>query len=410
MSCPNMIESIIAKSENNIVWLLNSQKPRTLQELFTTAHSIGAENITPIFPYFANKALEIQSLFADFYIRRLVRRNFVKASDLQLTPRGKTLSFIQPIENISSNETATMGMPFSAIPPNELALGIKSAKIKPLIDESALIMCALIPDKPEFFCVFSHYHPDAMRTAYPLMRDNDTFLALDTGDVRNILTFPTAKILEDSLRSLSEYMQLYCHQPQRFIEFIANLFLSISNIHFSHLCNGQFRTLNKLNDRIHILLDFIPSCPECNMERGAHLNLISLRHGLVRAWEKSILSEMFFSKLVTSAAQKVDPSIEVYPRLVVDGLEHECDTFVKRGSNVILFELKRSTTFDGWCAQGIKQLKENKAVLKKWGLQCKTALVTNIVSNRLPADPEIDLYMNPNDLNNIPSIVENLLS
>ena len=301
-------------------------------------------------------------------------------------------------------------MPFTALPPSELTLGNKKVKVKPPLDESGLIMCTLLPAHPAFFCVFSHYHTGAMRTAYPLLRDSDTFLALDTGDIRNIVSFPTGAILQEAYQSFTDYMKLYYADHEQYVEIVTNLLLSVGSIHFSHLCNQQLKTLNRLNDRLHLLLDFIPSCLDCNMESKQHLNLISIRHGLVRSWEKGILSELFFSKLIANVAHNIDQSIEVYPRLMVEGLVHECDTFVKRGNRVILFELKRSSTYDGWCAEGITQLNENKNVLQNWGLECKTVLVTNIESGKIPLNSEIDTYLTPSDLENLSSIIENLLS
>ena len=113
--------------------------------------------------------------------------------------------------------------------------------------------------------------------------------------------------------------------------------------------------------------------------------------------------------MVVQVSFKIDPSIEVYPRLVVDGLKHESDILVKKGNDVILFELKRSTAYDKWCSEGVNQLVENKSVLKKWGVSCSTILVTNMSPEKMPAHTEVDMHLTPVDVLNLESIIESLL-
>jgi hypothetical protein len=405
---PNLIESIIAKSENNIVWLIDKYKPQTLHELLVIADTLSKEHTAPLLPYFASRDLTIQSPLADYFVRRLIRRNLVRTCPLELTYRGKKIKYESPSFS-NDRQEATINLPFTSLPPDEFYFGTKKVPIKPLLDESEVILCTLLPLDPAFFFVFSHYHSIAMRTAYPLLIQGNTFLALDTGDLRNITTFPSIDLLNEAHQSYTDYLKKYCPDFTRYIEMVVNLLLSIGTIHFSHLCNQQLKTLNRLDDRLHLLLDFAPKCYECNMAEGQYLNLISIRHTLVRAWEKGVLAELYFSKLISALAHKLDSSVEVYPRLQIKGLTHECDTFVRRGNNIILFELKRSTVVDRFFNDGITQLKNNKRVLESWGLNCKTVLVTNVES-QLPATLDIDCHLAPKDFKDIPSILESLLS
>ena len=129
-----------------------------------------------------------------------------------------------------------------------------------------------------------------MRTFYPLIKDGDTFLGIDTGDVvRNLAVFPEPSILQECYESYFDYLHGYLGDFQKYVEMVFYLLLSIGNVHFLHLCNSQLKTLNQMNDRIHLMLDFVPSCDLCNMTPNEHTNLVNVRHGLGRSWKRDII-------------------------------------------------------------------------------------------------------------------------
>ena len=227
------------------------------------------------------------------------------------------------------------------------------------------------------------------------------------GDLRNYVSFPDPTVLIECYNKYLSYLSKYAKNPDK-IKQVVNLLLALSQIRFYHLCNNsRFNLLNNINDKFHVMLDFRPSCTQCNMNSSNHLNLINLRDSLGRSWEKGVLSELYFSKLLTDVASNLDDSIEVYPRLVVEHLPHECDVLLKKNNTIILFELKRSEFVDGYSKKGVTQLNENKEVLQRWGVDCLTVLVTNCSSKANNID--VDVHFNPNDVIDLKSNIENLL-
>jgi len=390
-------------------WIIASNHANDVKDAVSLAHCVSHDHRVPTFPYFADRVFAFESPFAERWIERLSRRHLITLSPLRLTRRGNNLQRRGPISDTPVPGNVNIILPYSKVPANELNIGSKTVRAKLQMGETELILTGLLPPDPFFFFVFSHFHKDAMRTAYPLLVDGNTFVAVYTGDVRNIMAIPETSILEACYGSYSEYLTKCIGDFERYVEVVVYLLISIGKIQFAHQCHSRVKMLNRMNDRIHVMLDFSPSCSECNMATNQHMNLVNIRHSLGRAWEKGVLSELFFSKLVVNAARQIDPSIEVYPRLFLEGLPHECDTFVKKDNRVILFELKRSEAYDGWCQEGVTQLTENKEILEDWGVECKSVLVTNMNTRRLPAGTTVDAHIVPQDVINIQSKLENLL-
>jgi hypothetical protein len=410
MPLSNLLERILTDSEYCLNWIIALNHANDVKDIVSIAHRVSHDHRVRTFPYFADRNFSLESLFAERYTERLLRRHLITTSPLRLTRRGDDLQRRSPINDTPVVGNVSILLPYSNVPANELNIGSRTVRAKLQIGETELILTGLLPPDPSFFFVFSHFDKDAMRTAYPLLKDGSTFVALYTGDIRNVMAVPEISILKACYKSFSEYLTRYIDDFEKYVEVVVYLLMAVGKIQFAHQCHSRVKTLNKMNDRFHIMLDFSPSCSECNMAANHHMNLVDIRHSLGRAWEKGVLSELFFSKLVADAAHQIDESIDVYPRLTLEGLPHECDTFVRKNNRVILFELKRSEVYDGWCQEGVTQLTENKEALENWGVDCVSVLVTNMKTRRLPAEAAVDAHIVPQDVTNIKSKLESLLT
>lgn len=411
LGCKSVIEQIIQDSEECINWILSLEQVDSIKDLLSFAHSVSYKYEVPIFPYFAGNKFSFTSLFAENWIKRLMRQNLLSPSSFKLTNRGKKVVRTKnPIGITPATSFSNAILPYSNLPPSNIRLPSKTVMIRPQIDEFGLIMIGLLPLDPRFYFVFSHFDKDGMRTTYPLIKENDAYLTLCTGDIRNVVAVPETRILESCYKGYGEYLGKYARGYKKCIEIVVYLLLSMSTIQFTHTCNSQTLLLNKEQNRIHKMLDFVPNCPGCGMKADLQSNVIEMRHSLGHSWEKGILSELYFSKLVVDVAHRIDPSIEVYPRLRLEGVPHECDVFVKRGSDIILFELKRSTVYDRWCQKGEKQLRENIEILEGFGAKCTSVLVTNLINRNLPKETEIDMHLTPDDFVNLYTMFQSLLS
>ena len=136
----NIIERIVLKSQDSLSWIISSGQAQTLQDVISIAHSTSNYFDTPTFPYFANRDFVLESPFADYYSRRLLRLNFISANPFRLTARGRKILQISGPSSTPITGELNIALPFSNLPPSRLTLGSKTARIKPLIDEAALIL------------------------------------------------------------------------------------------------------------------------------------------------------------------------------------------------------------------------------------------------------------------------------
>lgn len=411
MSQDNILPQILDNSRDCLHWILTSNQATDLDKVMSLAHQISYTLKIPTFPYFADRLFRYESPFAATCIHRMERKGLLKSNPLHLTRRGKSLTPDGPLQSVPPQLVASeIILPYSRLPSSTLNIGSKTVRIKPQIGDLPLIMTTLLPPDPIFFLIFSHFDKDGMRTAYPLLKKDNTYISLFMGDVRNIMAIPDPSLLDNCYQSLISYLGKYVKDFETHLNMVLYLLLCISRIRFAHLCDSNMKLLNNLNDEIQWMLDFTPECDQCGMNPRNHVNFVNLRHSLGHAWEKGVLSELFFAKLVTQVTGELDPSIEVYPRLIVQGLIHECDTFVRKDDKIFLFELKRSTNYDRRCEKGVQQLKENKEVLEDWGVNCVSVLVTNMTNRVLPDKADVDEHWIPDDVMNLRAKLGSLVS
>lgn len=410
MSQDNVFLQILEDSKNCLHRILATNVTTDVDGVILLAHQISFTHTLPTFPYFANRDFKYMSPFAETWIRRWRRIGLIQPDRPQLTRRGRLSAPTSPIEPVPTPSSPSIHLPFSSIPPITLNLGSRTVRVRPQIGDIPLVMTALLPADPTFFLIFSHFDRDGMRTTYPLLKQDNTYLCLFMGDIRNIVAVPQPSLVERCYQNLISYLSRYANNFEMQLKMVVYLLLSVSKIRFIHLCGSRMKLLSGLNDKIQWMLDFDPTCEKCRMESERHENFVSLRHSLGHAWEKGVLSELFFAKLLTQIYSQLDRSIEVYPRLTVQGLPHECDVFVKRNNTVLLFELKRSSNYDGRCEVGTTQLRENKQVLERWGLNCVSVLVTNMTTRSLPHDANVDEHLIPVDIMNLDSKLQSLVS
>ena len=405
----SIVDKLVEDSKETINWILSTDNANNVDHLLSLANGISYNYKVPAFPYYADENFKYNSLFLETWVKRLIRRQFLDVTSLRLTKHAKKhLKFRNPIGQNPITDIANLIRPFSILPPNTMDFPKRTVRIRPQLDEVGLILIGLLPPDPAYFLIFSHYDAGAMRTTYPLIKDGDDYLTLYMGDIRNIVLVPQTTILDSCYSSYCNYLGRNIQNFKRYIEVIVYLLASISTIQFTHSCQYQTVLLNKQQNTLDKMLDFVPEC-QCGLQASRHTNIIEMRHSLGRAWEKGVLSELFFSKLVVDATHRIDPTIEVFPRLTLDGVPHECDVFVKKNNNIILFELKRSTNFDGYCQQGVTQLNDNKTALESFGVKCKTVLVTNMLTTGLPKGTNVDVHLIASDILTFGTKFQNLL-
>ena len=407
-----ILDQLIQNSEETINWILSRDAVTDTDQLLLFAHSISYHYRKALFPYYADEKFKCRSIFLETWLKRLSRRHRIVPDSLTLTSHAKKhLKLKNPIGTNPIISPVNVVFPYSSLPPSTINFPDKSIKIRVELGELEIILTGLLPIDPAYFFIFSHFDKQAMRTTYPLIKDGNEYLGVYMGDIRNIVLVPEIDVLDSCYNSYCDYLREHINDNfKQYVEVVIYLFSSLSSMQFIHSCKHQTALLNKQENTVDKMLDFVPKCQGCGMKNNEHLNIIEMRHSLGRAWEKGVLSELFFSKLVVDAAQRIDKSIEVYPRLLMDGIPHECDVFVKRRNKIILFELKRSTAFDGYCQKAVTQLTENKSALELLGAECTTVLVSNMVTRNLPDGVNIDAHLIADDLYSLDVKLQNLLS
>jgi hypothetical protein len=332
-------------------------------------------------------------------MRRFEKRGVFTADPWQLTGLGKRNVPTGPIAMPSINPPNTV-FPYSSPLPNQISLGNKTAKLKLTINDSSLILVELLSPEVPYFFILSCYLEGCMNNLYPLFQEDGTLYSIFMGDPTVRAIIPDVEELKNKYGSYWSYLTENVQDVSNYLKVILFYLLAIGEITRIHICDGNTKVVNKIGDRILQHIDSELFCDLCKSQRSKYTNLVSIKHRLNYSWQNGELSELFFSKLLRS---KLGSSYEVYPRASIEGLPHECDVLVLGNGETRLFELKRSNQPDKWCKEGVKQIVENKKVLKEWETETTTFLVTNIKKDI--AIDGVDRHIGPVQIRDIDSFI-----
>lgn len=393
------MKKILDYSKENLHWVLSSNDVDSIQKALQLCWQVTYSNHIPVLPYFANRLLNLNSEFADFWLQRFKNRGIFRENPWQLTRLGRRSIPTRPFKMPSLNPPIPV-LPYSTILPNQITIGNKTVKQKLAINESSLILVELLPPEIPYYFILSYYLEGCMNSLYPLIQENDTLFSVFMDDPTLRIIIPDIQELKRKYACYTSYLKENVDDASQFLKVILFYLLSIGEITRIHICNGNTKVVNKIGDKIIQQIDSEPSCEDCKFQRAKYSDLVTIKHRLNYSWQNGELSELFFSKLLNA---KLGSSYKVYPRASIEGLPHECDVLVLGNGEARLFELKRSTQFDNWCKKGVNQLIENKKVLEQWKTETTTFLVTNIKED---IDIEgVDNHLNPSQILDLGSFI-----